>query len=302
MHAKRLVVGLAAASVLVSASAFAHKRERYMPFILGHIATGSMTRTVAATRAALMKNGMRVVGQYVPFAGVTIICATDPELLNAAAHARNGGFGAVERIAVTKVGNTLQVSYANPAYTAIAYGLKPLPVTESDLKAALGDQLAFGAHRGLTRSDLKPGNYHYFFGMPYFENVYHIKKYHTYAQAVAVVRKNLEDHLDGTTLVYEVTVPGAPKPTTVFGVGMSKGKSSDAFILHTVDVHKYKGSAYLPYEMMVVGRRIISLRPRYRIAVNFPSTSMMGAHGFMHMIDSPGAIRKVLGLVGGRRH
>ncbi len=301
MNKNQSFAWILAAGLAVSATAQAH--TRYKPFILGHKAAGSetMTQVASATRQALMANGFRVVGQYVPFRRTTILCATDPEMLNAAAHARHGGFGAVERISVTKVHGKWQVSYVNPAYMAIAYGLSPLPKTEAALKSALGAQRPFGSRHGLTRNALKPGNYHYALFMPYFNNVYRVRRFSNYTTAVNAIRTGLANHAGGTTLVYEVTVPGAAKPTTVFGFGIKGGKGGDHHILRLIDAHRYRGYAYLPYEMMVVGRRVIALRPRYRIAVNFPDTAMMGSHGFMNIISAPGAIRKVMREVAGRR-
>uniref|UniRef100_UPI00262B0418 hypothetical protein n=1 Tax=Acidiferrobacter sp. TaxID=1872107 RepID=UPI00262B0418 len=275
---------------------------RYKPFILGHEAPGSetMTQVVAATRQALMANGFHVVGQYVPFRRTTIVCATYPEMLNAAAHAKNGGFGAVERISITKVHGSWQVSYVNPDYLAVAYGLSPLPQTDAALKGALGAKKIFGSRRGLTRDELKPGNYHYALFMPYFNNVDHVRRFPNHAAAVNTIRANLMKHVATTTFVYEVNVPGTRKPTTVFGFGIKSGRGGDHHILRLIDVHRYRGYAYLPYEMMVVGRRVIALRPRFRIAVNFPDTAMMGSHGFMNIISAPGAIRKVMKEVAGR--
>ncbi len=290
-----------AAGLTVSAVAVAH--VRYKPFILGHQAAGSeaMTQVVTATRKALTTNGFHVVGQYVPFRRTTIVCATYPEMLNAAAHAKNGGFGAVERISITKVDGSWQVSYVNPAYLAVAYGLHPLPKTEAALKMALGAKTPFGSRHGLTRDDLKPGNYHYALFMPYFNNVDHVRRFPNHAMAVKTIRANLMKHVGTSSFVYEVNVPGTPKPTTVFGFGIKKGKGGDRHILRLIDAHRYRGYAYLPYEMMVVGRRVIALRPRYRIAVNFPDTSMMGSHGFMNIMSAPGAIRKVMKEVAGRK-
>ncbi len=291
-----LAVGLA-----VSTAAVAH--TRYKPFILGHEAPGSetMTQVVATTQKALTSNGFRVVGQYVPFRRTTIVCATYPEMLAAAAHAKNGSFGAVERISITEVHGKWQVSYVNPDYLAVAYGLQPLPRTDEALKTALGAEKIFGSRHGLTRDELKPGNYHYALFMPYFNNVDHVRRFPNHAAAVNTIRANLMKHVAGTTLVYEVNVPGTPKPTTVFGFGIKSGKGGDHHILHIIDAHRYRGYAYLPYEMMAVGRRVIALRPRYRIAVNFPDTSMMGSHGFMNIMSAPGAIRKVMKEVAGRR-
>lgn len=289
-----------AAGLLVSTAAMA-ARTRYMPFILGHMASGSMSQTVAATRKSLLAHGFSVVGQYVPFARTTIICATDPALLKAAAHAKNGAFGAVERISITKKHGRFQVSYVNPSYTAVAYGLGSVSSVTSALKAALGAKKAFGSHHGLTRNELKPGSYHYALFMPYFNNVDRVRKFPSYTAAVNTIRANLMKHVAGSTFVYQVTVPGTAKPTTVFGLGIQGGKGGDHHILRLIDHHRYLGYAYLPYEMMVVGRRVIALRPRYRIAVNFPDTSMMGSHGFMNIMSAPPAVRKVLAQVAGRK-
>ncbi|MHB8253662.1 MAG: hypothetical protein ACYDEV_08175 [Acidiferrobacter sp.] len=301
MHKKQWLGCCMAVGLVVSTAALA-KEVRYKPFILGHETTDTMSQTVMAARKALVANGFRVVGQYVPFAHTTILCATDPELLNAAAHAKNGSFGAVERISVTKLRGKQQVSYVNPDYMAVAYGLGPLLKTDAALKAALGAEKPFGSHRGLTRNELKPGNYHYALFMPYFNNVDRIRRFPNHAAAVNTIRTNLMNHVATASFVYEVNVPGTKKPTTVFGVGIgSKGIGGDYHMLHLIDHHRYRGYAYLPYEMMVVGRRVIALRPRYRIAVNFPDTSMMGSHGFMDIIRAPGAIRKILKEVAGRK-
>ncbi len=300
MNNKQWLGRCLAAGLLVSTAAVA-ARTRYMPFILGHMASGSMSQTVAATRKALVAHGFRVVGQYVPFARTTIICATDPALLQAAAHAKNGAFGAVERISITQKHGRLQVSYVNPNYMAVAYGLGSLSSVAAGLQNALGAKKAFGSHHGLTRNELKPGHYHYALFMPYFNNVDRVRKFPSYTAAVNTIRANLMKHVAGTTMVYQVTVPGTAKPTTVFGLGIKGGKGGDHHILRLIDHHRYLGYAYLPYEMMVVGRRVIALRPRYRIAVNFPDTSMMGSHGFMNIMSAPPAIRKVLAQVAGRK-
>ncbi|HUW98972.1 MAG TPA: hypothetical protein VMV40_09065 [Acidiferrobacter sp.] len=288
-----------AVGLVVSTAAMAS--TRYKPFVLGHEdATSSMSEAVTAARAALTTNGFQVVGQYVPFAHTTILCATYPELLNAAAHARHGSFGAVERISVTRLNGKLQVSYENPQYTAVAYGLGALPKTTAALKAALGAEQVFGSARGLTRDELEPGEYHYALFMPYFNDIYRVGKFANHAAAVNTIRTNLMKHVATTSLVYEVNVPGTKEPTTVFGIGIKSGTAGDYHILNLIDQHPLRGYAYLPYEMMVVGRRVISLRPRFRIAVNFPDTSMMGSHGFMSIIDAPGAIRHVLDQVAGQ--
>jgi len=38
---------------------------------------------------------------------------------------------------------------------------------------------------------------------------------------------------------------------------------------------------------MVDGNRVIALRARYRIALNFPDTTMAGEHGFTKIMTAP---------------
>ena len=55
-----------------------------------------------------------------------------------------------------------------------------------------------------------------------------------------------------------------------------------------------KSTAHLPYEVLVSGNKVYALYARFRIAINFPDLSMMGANSFMNIMDAPEAIRKAL--------
>jgi len=50
---------------------------------------------------------------------------------------------------------------------------------------------------------------------------------------------------------------------------------------------------------MVDGDRVIALRARYRIALNFPDTTMAGAHGFTKIMTAPWGIQLALEAVAG---
>lgn len=266
------------------------------PFVLASTSTEGMAQVVGATKAALVAHGFKILGTYQPYPTATVICATDRELETQAAKAEHGGFGVAERVAVTDVKGSLQVSYANPEYVGTAYGLGMLPQTTSALKAALGDQKEFGA-QGMQPDDLKPGSYHYAFGMPYFTDVNVLNEFPTHAAAVATVERNLAAGVAGVHKVYEITLPGTQ--TTVFGVGFTQGEEADAHVMKIIDFKPLRSTAHLPYEFMVQGNQIIALRARYRIAVDFPDLSMFGAHGFTHIMHVPYAIKKALGQVAG---
>lgn len=275
---------------------------RLRPYILGNTPTGSMEQAVAGVRAALKAQGFEEAGSYSPYAGATVVVVTSPELKAAAAAARNGGFGAGERVSVTQSKTGLQIAYINPAYMGAAYGLGNLNAVSEKLKTALGAVKEFGSEKGLTADDLAPGTYHYMVSMPYFQHVDVHASYPNHAAAVAAVEKGLAAGKGGTKKVYRIDLPG--KDVSVFGVaivtgdGIDKGdKDTDKEIMDIIDWQELHHTPYLPYEMMVQGGEVISLRGRFRIALHFPDTKMAGAHGFTKIMNAPGGIKSAFNAV-----
>ena len=286
-----MVLGIAATTPVRAAAV------RLKPYIMGNPPPDGMSVLDIANLVELQlaSQGFDLAGSYSPYPSARVIIVTDRELKEAAARAKNGGFGVAERVAVTKVDGKIQVSYVNPTYMGVAYGLGELKGVAAMLKAALGDQFAFGSRKGVRVQDLGPGEYHYMMGMPYFKDVDYLATYPSYAVGVATVERNLVAHAGGTVKVYEIRVPG--KQVTVFGVGINKGahphsdaKNTDKKIMDVIDYGPNRATAFLPYEMMVQGNRAIALAARYRIAVFFPDTSMIGEHGFTNIMSAPGAI------------
>jgi len=280
----------------------AAEEERLRPFILGNTPPGGMEQVVTAVKAALKAQGFEEAGSYSPYAGATVIVVTNPELRAAAARVKLGGFGAGERVAVTELHGKLQVSYLNPAYIGAAYGLGKLERVSEKLKEALGAAKDFGSAHGLTAQELAPGTYRYMTGMPYFHQVDQLAKYDSYQNAVAAVERGLAAGNGGTKKVYRIDLPG--RETSVFGVaivsgdGLDKGdKDTDKEIMDIIDWKDPRSTAYLPYEILVQGGEVLALRGRYRIAVHFPDTTMMGAHGFTKIMSAPGGIKNALKAV-----
>ena len=273
------------------------------PFILGDTPPGGAVEVVAKTEAALQAQGFRIVGSYTPYAGATVICATNDALIAAAAGAENGGFGVAQRVSVTEVDGKLQVAYVNPAYLGTAYGLGKLEGVSAKLKAALGRKLEFGA-KGIEARKLVPGKYHYMMGMPYFDDVTLLNKFDDHDTALATVERNLAAGKGGTKKVYRIDLPG--KQVSVFGVGIPQGdgpddgrKDTDKEVMAIIDFREHRSTAALPYELMVQGKQVIALPGRYRIAVHFPDTKMAGKHGFTKIMSSPKGIRLALEAVAG---
>lgn len=262
------------------------------PFTLGSKGPGTVAEKVAAAKTALQANGFTIAGSYSPYPETTIIVVTNDEMKTTAAKSEHGGFGAAQRVSVTKVGNDVQVSYTTPAYMANGYRMaNDLPQTTEKLKAALGNVEEFGA-KGLTASKLR--KYHYMFGMEYFDEPVPLAEYGSYEEAVKAVEANLAAGKGGCTKVYRVDVTG--KKESVFGVAMKGGDKymDDKYIMSVIDSGDLKGSAHLPHEMLVTGNKVIALYARFRIALNYPDLKMSGSNSFMKIMESPEAIKKAM--------
>ena len=278
--------------------------ESLKPFILGDTPPGDLKLATESVKTKLTQQGFEIVGSYSPFAGAMVVCVTNNDLKTAAAKVPNGGFGAAQRVSVTDVKGKIQVAYVNPIYLGTAYGMGKLEDISAKLKAALGAVKSFGSEKGIAEENLAPGKYRYAMFMPYFADVDSFMEHPDYKTAVETVEKNLAAGVGGTKKVYRIDLPG--KDVSVFGVGILTGdgvdkgnKDTDKEIIDIVDFADLKHTAYLPYELMVSGNRVIGLRARFRIAVNFPDTKMYGEHGFTKIMTAPWGIQLALEAVAG---
>lgn len=269
--------------------------ETFKPFVLASTSAGSVEEVLGSTKAALEAQGFDLAGEYSPYEGAYVLVVTNSFLKKLAAEEEGGAYLIGQRIAVVKVGEEVQVSYANPEYLRYAYRIKKdlSPLLEK-LKAALGYRESFGAE-GLSPSKLK--KYHYTFGMEYFDDPMKLAEYPTHQQAVQTIAKNLRNGVGGTSQVYRIDAAGGN--VTVFGVSMTEDMSSDAKILQEVDAQPLKHVAHLPYEVVVFEGKVRALHPRFRIAIDWPDLKMVGAHSFFGITKSPEAIKKALTEVAG---
>jgi len=266
------------------------------PFVLGSKGAGTVAERTEQAKSALVAGGFTVVGNYSPYADAAILVVTSDELKKNAADSEHGGFGAIQRVSITKVKDEVQVSYTNPVYMANVYRMKgDLSAVASGLGTALGKMEEFGAKQGMTASQAR--KYHYMLGMEYFDEPSVLAEYASYEEAVQAVDAKLSANQNGVSKVYRVDVPG--KKESVFGVAM-KGATvddrymDDRFIMSEIDFHDIKSTAHLPYELLVSDNKVYALYARFRIAINFPDLSMMGKNSFMNIMKTPEAIRNVL--------
>jgi hypothetical protein len=266
------------------------------PFVLASKGAGTVAEKTGQAKAALAAGGFTVVGDYSPYADAEILIVTNDELKKNAADSEHGGFGAIQRVAITKVKDEVQVSYTNPVYMANAYRMKgDLGSVAAGLSAALGKVEEFGSKDGMSAKQAR--KYHYMIGMEYFTDLDVLAEYPSYEEAVQSVDAKLTANKNGVTKVYRVDIPG--KQESVFGVAL-KGPTEadkymdDRFIMSEIDFRDIKSTAHLPYEVLVDGNKVYAMYARFRIAINFPDLSMMGKNSFMNIMKTPDAIRDAL--------
>jgi hypothetical protein len=281
--------------LLITIAGFARAdAEVLRPFILGSKATGTIDAVAETTKSSLSSNGFEIVGTYKPYGNALILIVTNEELKQNAANSEYGGFGAAQRVALTKVGGEIQVSYTNPVYMANVYRMKSqLTNVKAKLASALGELESFGA-KGMSAEDAR--TYHYMVGMEYFTDPSILATYKSHEEAVAAVENGLAQNKFGVKSVFKIDLPRSGE--TLFGVAL-KGSGDqkaqdDSYIMSEIDFKDLKSTAHLPYEILVSKNTVLAQYARFRIAINFPDLAMMGSHSFVNIMSTPEAIRKAL--------
>ncbi len=275
--------------------------QNLKPYTIGAETTGSVADAKTKVIAALKTNGFSVVGQYTPAsdANRSLIAITSSDL-KAAVNRVGGltGFAAALRVAITKEGSKVIISYTTPAYWGNAYFRSSYSKVASNyntisskLKAALNPLgtnggAEFGSKNGLSAKDLQ--GYHYMMGMPYFDDTIELNAFDSYDKAVATIDANFSKGVSNLRKVYTVTLKG--KKIKLYGVGLS-GSDGESSFMPTIDGASPKHTAFLPYEILVLDNKAYMLHGRYRIALSFPDLSM---GTFMKIVSTPGNIEDML--------
>lgn len=289
-----LLSGWLLAWLLVSAGVAA---EKLRPFVLASVEAGPLSTVVERVRDKLKQGGFQIVGAYAPYRSAYVLAVTTPELMQIAVDDPNAAWLAAVRVAATRVGDRIQISYANPDYLRYAYRIKAsLSGVTRHLRDALGAQLSFGA-RNMTARKLR--RYHYAFGMEYFDDQMELVDYGNYNSALRQVGKHLRERSDGVSRVYQVDLPDVQR--TLLGVAITQGEGSDGKVMAAIDKGRYRHTAHLPYEILIDGGKVKALHPRFRIAIDFPDLKMSGKTSFFQIMSSPDAIQQALTqAVGGK--
>lgn len=304
----RIRLALLFITLCVSAGVSAED-ETLKPFVLAEVTGGTLDQVQQQVESKLTGGGFEIVGKVRPYEGAAIVVVTSPALKKNAAQSEFGGYGAVQRVSITKALNTeggtdqFQIAYTNPTYMAHAYRMSDdLSAVTERLGKVLGVEGVFGSDKGLTERQLR--KYHYMFGMEYFTDYsdHLLAEHHNHSLAVKAVESNLAQRLGGVSKVYRVDIPG--KDEVLFGVDMDQTPtgdkySSDDYIMSIIDFRDIRSTPHLPVEILVSGNKVYALYYRFRIAMNFPDLSMMGDNSFMKIMESPEAAKGLLRRVAG---
>ena len=300
IHKKFGAASIAVFMMMLGASVSANAVEVIKPFTFAYNASGDVNAAAEEAKAKVAAAGFKVEGTYSPYADpdTVIIAVTSDALKKAAASSEFGGYTAVQRVTVTKVGDEVQVSYTNPTYYGAAYrntDTASLAAAQNALKQALGAGQTFGTGaKQLTEADLQ--KYHYMVGMEYFDDPSNLAEYDSQEEALAAVEAGLSANKGGASKVYRVDIPG--KSETVFGVALKgPGCSGDEYIMSRIDKDTLRSTGHLPYEILVSDGNVYALYARFRIAISWPHLPMVqnptGAT-FFNIMCAPNAIEEAL--------
>ncbi len=275
--------------------------QNLYPYVLAFTTTESISDISDKIEDQLGQNGIKMVGKYQPASDKNrfIIIFTSPELESAVKKIGGlSGFAATLRIGITTENGKSVVSYTNPTYWGNAYFRNDFTKVaayyalltqhlENAMKASgpfVGK--SFGSKQGLPLTELR--KYHYMFGMPYFEDNVELGSFASYAAALAKVQASAKRGVPNVKLLYKVSIPG--KDLTLFGFGLS-GANGEGQFLPVIDIASPKHTAFLPYEVLVMGNKVLMLHGRYRIALSFPDLTM---GTFTKIMSTPGDIEDML--------
>jgi len=275
--------------------------QNLSPYILGFETTETISIVNKKVQNNLEQNGIKVIGDYQPANDKNryVIIFSSPELESAVKKIGGlTGFAATLRIGITSENGKTIVSYTNPVYWGNAYFRKDFVKVssyyttltkhlESAMKASgtfVGKQ--FGSKKGLSTQELQ--KYHYMVGMPYFDDTVKLEEFSTHNAAVAKIDLSIKKGIPNVKMVYKVTIPG--QELTLYGFALS-GTNGEGKFLPIIDVSTPKHSAFLPYEVLVVGNKVQILHGRFRIALAFPDLTM---GTFSKIMSTPGNIESLL--------
>ena len=277
---------------------WAHATEGLQPYLLLDETRGNSRVNLTELKEGLEEEGFVVLGSYEPAEDPRrkVLSFTHPKLLKVVSGLREtAGYFSVWRMALTEAETGTEISLQNPEYWGNAYLQDEYTVAESTVKELISrlldafgsgsSNIAFGSAQEFSAEDLR--EYHYMFSMPYFEDQVELGEFESHNHALKTIETNLRNS-ENCIKVFRQTVKS--QETVLYGIGL-KGATGEGHFLPIIDIAEHKHTAFLPYELLVNGKKVYMLHGRFRIAVSFPDLTMMT---FGKIMSTPGDIEALM--------
>lgn len=268
------------------------------PYILAATSDAPLSEISDAVKINLTAEGLDIIGEYSPANDNNrkVFVITSDDLKSAVKMIGSlTGFAAALRVGLTNENGTINISYTNPAYWGNAYfgdnyddvqsyfsSVKE-KISTALFKTGESKNLPFGSEKGLTVKSIR--KYRYMFGMEKFDDVVKLNEFENFEDAVNTIDGKLAGSDD---LIYSVEF--MDEKLKLYGIAIG-GKKGEEHFLPIIDITEPLHTAFLPYELLVVDKKVIMLHGRYRIALSFPNLTMMT---FSKIMSTPGDIKNVL--------
>ena len=277
---------------------WAHAAEGLQPYLLLEETRGNSRVNLTELKEGLEEEGFVVLGSYEPAEDSRrkVLSFTHPKLLKVVSGLREtAGYFSVWRMALTEAETGTEISLQNPGYLGNAFLQDEYPVAESTVKELIlrilvafgsgSSNKAFGSSQEFSAEDLH--EYHYMFSMPYFEDQVVLGEFESHTHALETIETNLRNS-ENCIKVFRQTVKS--QQTVLYGIGL-KGATGEEHFLPIIDIAEHKHTAFLPYELLVNGKKVYMLHGRFRIAVSFPDLTIMT---FGKIMSTPGDIEALM--------
>ena len=275
--------------------------QNLKPYTLAIESAESVSELKVQIKANLELQGIEVIGQYQPAEDSNrwVMVFSSQELLSAVNEVGGRtGFGASLRLGITEENGKTMVSYTNPEYWGNAYfgdEFEKVANYYSTLSEKLQQAMEatgtfvgsyFGSNKGLSTGQL--AKYRYMLGMPRFDNSVRLEEFGSYQEAIDKIESSIQKGVSNVELVYSLEIPD--QDLTLYGLALS-GEKGEGRFLPIIDFGNPKHTAFLPYEILVMGNEVHMLHGRYRIAISFPDLKM---RTFSRIMSTPGDIEKLM--------
>jgi len=256
---------------------------------------GTVNDVKAKIKTQIKEKGFTYLGGYNTQnkANQYVIAFTNNKLYGIALYGKTHKvMGAIMKFGIIKKGNTITVSLLNPEYIFYAYfrnttssydKLKVISDETHEILKSLGTgYIGFGGQ--LSKSELK--KYHYMMGMPYFTDPVELNEVPSFENACETIEKNLKAGKGGTAKVYRLKF--AKYKIAVYGVALKNKTDGETSFLPTIGEDHI---AAMPYEIVVIDKKVTMLHGKYRLALHWPELTM---GQFMKIVSTPGYIEDTL--------